>query len=91
MTNEIHFVVEQAGCESCARRVSSALADVLAIEEITIVEDADAAAVRAHAPASLERSAVDAALAEASSGGGHTYGVKPDSWLSRSVRADRRR
>ena len=80
----IHFVVEQAGCESCAARVHAALADLLVIEEVTVDEGADAAAVRAHAPPGLEVATVDAALADASRGSGHTYRVSPSSWCSSS-------
>jgi hypothetical protein len=46
MTKAMHFLVEQAGCESCAARVQSALAGLLAIKEITVDEGADIAAVR---------------------------------------------
>ena len=80
MSEPIHFLVEQAGCESCAQRVRSALADVLTIEEISVDEGADLAAVRAQAPPTLKPAAVDAALAEASRGSGHTYRVRPGSW-----------
>jgi hypothetical protein len=84
MTEPVRFVVEQAGCESCAARVKAALAELIAIDEITIDEGADAAVVRAHAPAELELATVDAALADASHGSGHTYRVSPDSWPSGS-------
>ena len=63
MSEPIHFLVEQAGCESCAQRVRSALADVLTIDEISVDEAADLAAVRAQAPPTLTPAAVDAALA----------------------------
>ena len=82
MTEPIRFVVEQAGCESCAARVRAALADLLTIEEITVDEGADAAAVRAHAPPGLEPATVDAALSDASRGSGHAYRVNPGSWRS---------
>jgi hypothetical protein len=79
MAEPIDFVVEQAGCESCAARVKAALAHLLAIEEITVDEDANVAAVRAHAPPGLDLATVDAALAEASRGSGHTYRVSTGS------------
>jgi hypothetical protein len=82
MTKPIHFLVEEAGCESCAARVQSALAGLLAIEEVTVDRGADVAAVRAHAPPGLELASVDAALAEASRGSGHTYRVRSGSWRS---------
>jgi hypothetical protein len=84
MTEPIHFLVEQAGCASCAARVSAALAGVLAIEEITLDESADAAAVSAQAPPGLPVTTVDAALAGASRGSAHTYRVSPGSWRSGS-------
>jgi hypothetical protein len=80
MTEPIDFVVDHAGCESCAARVRSALADLVEIEEITVDENADAATVRAHGPARLEVASVEAALADASCGGAHTYRVRPGSW-----------
>jgi hypothetical protein len=84
MTEPIRFLVEQAGCESCAARVAAALVDLLAIEEITVDEGGDVTAVRAHAPPGLEIAAVDAALADASRGSEHTYRVSPGSWRSSS-------
>jgi Heavy-metal-associated domain len=84
MTEPVRFVVEHAGCESCAARVNTALAGLIAIDEITIDEGDDAAVVRAQAPAGLELATVDAALAGASHGSGHTYRVSPDSWPSSS-------
>ena len=73
MAGPIHFLVEQAGCDSCGARVEAALADLLAIEEITVDEDADVAAVRAHCSLELELATVNAGLAEASHGSGHAY------------------
>ena len=72
------FAVEQAGCESCGRLLGTALGEVGTVESIEIDEDADIATVVLSGPAS--RSAVDAALADASSGGGHVYRVRADSW-----------
>ncbi len=80
MREAIGFVVEQAGCESCAARVRSALAELLEIEEIAVDESADVAIVRARAPRKLARTTVDAALAAVSVDGEHTYRVRPDSW-----------
>ena len=84
MAEEIRFIVEQAGCESCAGRVRSALADLLVIDEIAVDEAADAAAVRAHGGRGLEVARVDAALAQASADSGHTYRVRPGSWVTTS-------
>jgi hypothetical protein len=73
---EFRFIVEEAGCESCAKRVKSALAPVVTVDSISIDETADTATVVAHAdtPPSLE--VIDAALADASEGSGHTYRVR---------------
>jgi copper chaperone CopZ len=82
MTEPVAFRVEQAGCESCASRVRAALAGLVMVEEITVDEDADEAAVRAHAPEGLDVATVDDALRDASGGSGHTYRVSPGSWRS---------
>jgi hypothetical protein len=80
--NEFRFVVEGAGCETCAERVRAALAALLAVETISIDETADAATIVAHAdtPPSLDE--IDAALADASAGSGHTYRVQRGPVLS---------
>jgi hypothetical protein len=74
--NDFQFVVEQAGCETCAERVRSALESLLSVESISIDETTDTATVVAHAetPPSLE--AIDAALAAVSAGSGHAYRVQ---------------
>lgn len=77
--NAMRFVVEHAGCETCAQRVRSALAPLIEIESITIDEAADTAVVvaRTHMPPSPDD--IDSALAAASAGSGHTYHLKPNS------------
>lgn len=72
------FVVEQAGCESCAARVRGALDPLAEIEEIDVDEQADAATVRA--AGDLSEEAVNDALQAASAGSGHAYRVRPGSW-----------
>lgn len=72
------FVVEQAGCESCAGRVRGALAPLAEIEQIEVDEEADAATVRA--AGELSEESVNDALLAASHGSGHTYRVRPGSW-----------
>jgi heavy-metal-associated domain-containing protein len=81
----VRFVVEHARCESCATRVRSALAPLLAVETITIDEAADAATVVARADLMPSHEAIDAALAEASIGSGHTYRIRPGSLSSASA------
>jgi copper chaperone CopZ len=72
------FVVEQAGCESCAARVRGALEPLAEIEAIEVDEQEDAATVRAAGDVSEE--AVNEALQTASHGRGHAYRVRPGSW-----------
>jgi copper chaperone CopZ len=74
--NELRLVVEHAGCDSCAERVRSALAGLLAIETIAVDEATDTATVIGHAEQAPALDAIDAALAEASHGSGHTYRVR---------------
>jgi copper chaperone CopZ len=71
------FVVEQAGCESCAARVRSALEPLAEIEAIEVDEQEDAATVRA--AGDLSEEAVNEALQTASHGSGHAYRVRPGS------------
>ena len=75
---EVTFVVEQAGCASCAARVRAALEPLGAVEAIEIDKDADSATVRVSGAAS--EAAVAGALAAASHGSGHSYRVRPGSW-----------
>lgn len=72
------FVVEQAGCESCAARVRGALEPLAEVEAVEVDKDADAATVRA--VGQLSEDAVNEALLAASHGSGHTYRVRPGSW-----------
>jgi hypothetical protein len=74
--SDYQFVVDGAGCESCAERVRSAVAPLVTVESITIDESTDTATVvvRAESPPSVD--AIDAALADASTGSGHAYRVQ---------------
>ena len=76
MMDDLRFVVEQAGCESCAERVRSALSQLVTIDSISIDEASDTATVVARADASPSLDALDAALADASAGSGHTYRLR---------------
>ena len=76
----ITFVVEQAGCGSCAARVREALEPLGAIDAIEIDEQADSAAVQLDADGAIAEHEVEGALASASLGSGHEYRVKPGSW-----------
>lgn len=74
----VTFVVEEAGCESCARIVRGALEPLGTVESVEVDETADEATVRLAAGATEED--VNAALAAASEGVGHAYRVRPGSW-----------
>lgn len=75
----IEFVVEQAGCSSCADRVRTALHEIAEVEAIEVDEGADAAAVRLRSSDPLSEDAVGRLLGEAA-GSGHEYRVQPGSW-----------
>lgn len=77
---EISFVVEEAGCESCAALVRDALEPLGAVGSVEIDEAADVAAVTLSPAGPLGEAEVGAALAEASAGTGHAYRVQPGSW-----------
>jgi copper chaperone CopZ len=70
--------VEQAGCSSCAARVSAALGAVGRVEEVVVDETGDTAAVRLSG--AVTPSAVSAALELASEGSGHSYRIREGSW-----------
>ncbi len=75
---KVVFEVEQAGCESCGKLIGTALSHVGRVESVQIDEALDRATVVLAGLAS--RAAVDAALKEASTGAGHAYRVRADSW-----------
>jgi copper chaperone CopZ len=77
---KVAFDVEQAGCESCARLVSAALAPLGVVESVEIDEAADTASVVLMPTVEHDQSAVDEVLAAASSGAGHLYRVRLGSW-----------
>jgi copper chaperone CopZ len=76
--NEVRFVVEHAGCDSCAARVREALEPLATVHEVTVDESADVAFVSLAAAVSERK--VNEALREASTGSGHEYSVRPGSW-----------
>jgi len=82
---EVEFVVDQAGCSSCADRVRTALEAVATVHAIEIDEEADAASVRLRSTAPISEEAVGRLLSEAAGGSGHEYRVQPGSW--RALRA----
>jgi hypothetical protein len=82
--NGIQFIVEQAGCASCAAIVREALTPIAEVHEINVDETADCAAVRVGFSPDLSQEAVGRALLNASTAAGHEYRVKPGSWRSES-------
>jgi hypothetical protein len=78
----VEFVVEHAGCPSCAARIRGALELFATVAAIEIDEEADAAAVRLVSPSPLSEEAIGRALQNASTGSGHEYRVQPESWLA---------
>jgi len=78
----VQFVVEQAGCLSCAERVREALRAMGTIEQLEVDETADVATVRLACADHVSDVDVDHALRLASEGSGHTYRVQTGSWAS---------
>lgn len=76
------FVVEQAGCESCAALVREALEEVAPVDDVTVDEASDSASVRLRPRTPVSVDEVDRLLAAASAGTGHAYRVRPGSWRS---------
>lgn len=70
----IEFVVEEAGCESCAALVREALEPLAAVETVEPDHDADTAAVR------VRGELTEAAANEALAAVGHAYRVRAGSW-----------
>lgn len=76
----ISFIVEEAGCSSCATRVRSALEPLGTVAEIEVDEAADAATVSLTADRPLTEPDVQRALDDASAGAAHAYRVRAGSW-----------
>ena len=82
--NEIRFIVEQAGCASCAALVNEALAAIADVRVIEVDETADCASVCVTFAPDLTQEAVSLALQNASTAAGHEYRVRPGSWRAHS-------
>lgn len=77
----VSFIVEEAGCESCAARVRKALDPIASVTSIEVDEAADQAVVRLEErTAAVSEETVARALAAASEGAGHAYRVRAGSW-----------
>ena len=75
----ISFIVEQAGCQSCAAKVSEALAPLGDVEEVVIDEAADVGVVRLQPSEAVGEERINALLRAASAGSGHAYSVRAGS------------
>jgi copper chaperone CopZ len=82
---QVEFVVEQAGCASCAGRVRTALEALATVEAIDVDEEADAATVRVRPLDRISEQAVVEVLRKASAGSAHEYRVRPGSWRATSA------
>ena len=82
--HKIEFIVEEAGCTSCAALVREALAPIADVQAVEVDESADCASVRVASSGDLSQEDVDRVLLKASSSAGHDYRVKPGSWRSDS-------
>jgi copper chaperone CopZ len=77
----VQFVVEHAGCMSCAARIRDALAELGTVGKVDVDEVVDVAVVRMSA-AEVSESRVNDVLRTASEGSGHIYRIRPGSWCS---------
>lgn len=77
---EVQFIVEEAGCSSCAAVVGRVISEHGTVGEIQIDEDADVALVRADLPEAFGAEDLNVVLAHVSDGAGHAYRVRPGSW-----------
>ena len=77
---EVAFVVEHAGCPSCADRVRSALTSFGKVRTIEIDEADDSASVRVELSGDASLEAMNDTLVHVSVGSGHEYRIRPGSW-----------
>jgi copper chaperone CopZ len=76
----VRFDVDHAGCPTCAERVKGALASMATVAQVSIDEESDTATVSIITETPIDQTTVNAALTRASTGSGHEYRVKADSW-----------
>ena len=77
---QVTFIVDEAGCSSCAARVRAALEPLADVDDVQIDEEADAATVSLTAQSGIAEEDVQRALDAASAGAGHAYRVRASSW-----------
>ena len=81
----VRFVVEQAGCPSCASLIREALDAIADVDGIEIDEAADVATVHLQQGANLSEQTVADLLQTVSRDSGHGYRVQPGSWIAGEV------
>lgn len=81
--SDVDFLVEQAGCTSCAARIGAALGQIATVHEVELDDAADVAAVHLSS-SSVSEDSVNEVLRQASEGAGHRYRVQPGSWRAGS-------
>lgn len=81
----VRFVIEQAGCPSCASLIRDALETISDVEAIDIDEGADLAKVRLGQASDPSEQTVADVLEAVSRGSGHAYRVQPGSWVADEV------
>jgi hypothetical protein len=81
----VQFVVERAGCSSCAELIGEALGVIGKVEQVDIDESSDIALVRLSVSGDVDVDEVDRVLHLASKGSGHAYRVRPGSLVSASA------
>ena len=84
----VRFVVEQAGCPSCASLIREALDAIADVEGIEIDEAADIATVRLQRGSNPSQQTVGRVLETVSRDSGHAYRVQPGSWVAGEVPLD---
>ena len=84
----VHFVVEQAGCQSCASLIREALNAIADVEVIEIDEAADLATVHLKQGSNPSQQTVAGVLETVSRDSGHAYRVQPGSWVAGEVPLD---
>jgi copper chaperone CopZ len=80
---ELTFLVDEAGCTSCAARVREALEPLGEVLTVDVDEAGDRAEVRF--AVDVSETSVNRALAEASRDAGHAYRVVPGSFRRTSA------
>lgn len=82
ITAGIRFVVEDAGCDSCAARVRGAIEPIATVAGTEVDHDAELTTIQLAPGATVSEQDVEQALAAASEGTPHTYRVRPGSWAA---------